>query len=118
MRHIFHASLLRSFNYTTKHSTTQILSFVTFVVFIALHGILNLQIVSILKSNLLLLIIPLLQSTQVLVSLGLYTVLLLGAGLVFPYAVETVFQTFAALRRVQVSIISLCVVLSKLLWLL
>ena len=46
MRHIFHASLLRSFNYTAKHSTTQMLSFVTFAVFAALNGTLNLQTVS------------------------------------------------------------------------
>ena len=40
---------------------------------------------------------------QVLVSLGLFSVLLLGAGLVFPFAIETTFQTFAALKRFQVS---------------
>ena len=103
MRHIFHASLLRSFNYTTKHSTTQMLSFVTFVVFIALHGTLNLQIVSLFKAIFFILVIVLLQLMQVLVSLGLFNVLLLGAGLIFPYAIETIFQTFAALKRVQVS---------------
>ena len=46
MRHIFHSSLFRSFNYTAKYSTPQILSFVTFAVFVALHGTLNLQTVS------------------------------------------------------------------------
>ena len=40
---------------------------------------------------------------QVLVSLGLFSVLLLGAGLNFPNAIEIFFQNLAALKRFQVS---------------
>ena len=43
MRHVLNASYFRSFNYTTNHSTTLTLSFVTFMSFIALEGDLDLH---------------------------------------------------------------------------
>ena len=40
---------------------------------------------------------------QVLVSLGLFSVLLLGVGLIFPNAIDVFFQNLATLNRFQVS---------------
>jgi len=46
MRRVLFSSLLQSVNYTTNHSTSLILSFVTFSAFYALEGDLDLQTVS------------------------------------------------------------------------
>ena len=41
-------------------------------------------------------------SVKVVVSLGLFTILLLGAGLCFPWAVETLFATLSTIKRTEV----------------
>ena len=46
MRRVLLSSLLQSVNYTTNHSTSLILSFVTFSAFYAFQGELDLQTVS------------------------------------------------------------------------
>lgn len=51
MRKILYASLLRSFNYTMTHSTTQVLSFSTFMTFSALQRVLDLPTVSVTRKN-------------------------------------------------------------------
>ncbi|XP_076808480.1 ATP-binding cassette sub-family C member 4-like isoform X1 [Clavelina lepadiformis] len=81
IRKILQASLLRSFNQSSAYAASQVLTFTTFMVYIALGGSLTTE--------------------TLFVAIGLFSAIRFAVGFFFPTSVEKLAETITVLRRIE-----------------